>query len=80
MWASPRRLSVFSSERTVVSDKDVIAWLATALEVAADDAFESVFRLRLSADTLEKNGKRMGAAADEFLQNRPARTKSKARL
>lgn len=38
----------------------------------AVDAFERVFRHRLSADTLEKISQRMGAAADEFLQNRAA--------
>ena len=42
----------------------------------AVDAFERVFRHRLSADTLEKISHRMGAAADEFLQNRAAPAKS----
>lgn len=42
----------------------------------AVDAFERVFRHRLSADTLEKISQRMGAAADEFLQNREAPPKS----
>lgn len=42
----------------------------------AVDAFERVFRHRLSADTLEKISQRMGAAADEFLQKRAAPPKS----
>jgi len=42
----------------------------------AVDAFERVFRHRLSADTLEKISQRMGVAADEFLQNRAAPPKS----
>lgn len=42
----------------------------------AVDAFERVFRHRLTADTLEKISQRMGAAADEFLQNRVAPPKS----
>jgi hypothetical protein len=42
----------------------------------AVDAFEQVFRHRLSADTLEKISQRMGAAADAFLQERAAPPKS----
>lgn len=38
----------------------------------AVDAFERVFRHRLSVDTLEKISQRMGAAADKFLQNQAA--------
>ncbi len=38
----------------------------------AVEAFHRVFRHRLSVDTLEKISQRMGAAADEFLQNRAA--------
>lgn len=38
----------------------------------AVDAFERVFRHRLSTDTLEKISQRMGAAADEFLHKRAA--------
>jgi hypothetical protein len=39
---------------------------------SAVDAFERVFRHRLSTDTLEKISQRMGAAADEFLHKRAA--------
>jgi hypothetical protein len=39
---------------------------------SAVDAFERVFRHRLSTDTLEKISQRMGAAADEFLHKRVA--------
>ena len=42
----------------------------------AVDAFERLFRHRLSADTLEKISQRMGVAADEFLQTRAAPPKS----
>jgi len=38
----------------------------------AVDAFERVFRHRLSTDTLEKISQRMRAAADEFLHKRAA--------
>ena len=42
----------------------------------AVDAFQRVFRHRLSTDTLEKISQRMGAAADEFLLERAAPPKS----
>ena len=42
----------------------------------AVDAFERVFRHRLSTDTLEKISQRMGTAADEFLLTRAAPEKS----
>ena len=38
----------------------------------AVEAFETVFRQRLSADTLEKVSRRMGAAANQFLRNQAA--------
>jgi len=42
----------------------------------AVDAFERVFRHRLSTDTLEKISQRMGAAANDFLHKRAAPLKS----
>ena len=42
----------------------------------AVDAFERVFRHRLSTDTLEKISQRMGTAADEFLLTQAAPKKS----
>jgi hypothetical protein len=42
----------------------------------AVEAFQRVFRHRLSTDTLEKTSQRMGAAADEFLLERAAPPKS----
>jgi hypothetical protein len=42
----------------------------------AVEAFETVFRQRLSADTLEKVSRRMGAAANQFLRNQAAPEKT----